>query len=499
MEEEKSPRRIEKPASLLNVGKALMAERNLDVLLNMILSAVTDVADADRSSLYLVDRERGELRSKIAQGMGVAEIRVKIGTGIAGYVAQTGQLVNISDAYADSRFSQETDRKTGYLTKTILCVPMINKRGDVIGVCQVLNKKYGEFTKDDEELLLALNGQAAVAIENAILYEDIQRLFEGFIRASVCAIESRDPTTSGHSERVAIFTVGLAELVNRSDAEPFANVRFTTDEIKEIRYASLLHDFGKVGVRERILIKANKLYESDYRLIAERFKYIRKSIELETYRKKMDLLLIHPKDQALKMMDILDEELRLRLSDLDEHFAFVASTNNPIDKGRVNLERLFDIAQNSYIDIDGERRAYLTTDEVINLSIGQGSLNAQERLEIESHVTHTYHFLRQIPWTRELRRVPAIAYAHHEKLNGGGYPNQLVGDEILLQSKIMTVCDIYDALTAGDRPYKRALSPEGAIDILRSDCQTGLVDPDLLNLFVEGKIFELTLKQGVAR
>ena len=194
MEEEKSPRRIEKPASLLNVGKALMAERNLDVLLNMILSAVTDVADADRSSLYLVDRERGELRSKIAQGMGVAEIRVKIGTGIAGYVAQTGQLVNISDAYADSRFSQETDRKTGYLTKTILCVPMINKRGDVIGVCQVLNKKYGEFTKDDEELLLALNGQAAVAIENAILYEDIQRLFEGFIRASVCAIESRDPT-----------------------------------------------------------------------------------------------------------------------------------------------------------------------------------------------------------------------------------------------------------------------------------------------------------------
>ena len=182
-----------------------------------------------------------------------------------------------------------------------------------------------------------------------------------------------------------------------------------------------------------------------------------------------------------------------------DDFAFVASTNNPIDIGRVNLERLFDIAQNSYIDIDGERRAYLTTDEVINLSIGQGSLNAQERLEIESHVTHTYHFLRQIPWTRELRRVPAIAYAHHEKLNGGGYPNQLVGDEILLQSKIMTVCDIYDALTAGDRPYKRALSPEGAIDILRSDCQTGLVDPDLLNLFVEGKIFELTLKQGVAR
>jgi len=232
MDDHVNPGRVAKLTALLEVSKALMAERSLDALLNMILNSITEVAEADRSSLYLVDRERGELRTKIAQGMGMTEIRVKIGTGISGYVAETGQLVNITDAYSDPRFSHETDQRTGYVTKTILCVPMINKRGEIIGVSQVLNKREGVFTREDEDLLIALNSQAAVAIENAILYEDIQRLFEGFIKASVYAIESRDPTTSGHSERVAIYTVGLAECVNRSEGGPFGGLCLTPDEMR---------------------------------------------------------------------------------------------------------------------------------------------------------------------------------------------------------------------------------------------------------------------------
>ncbi|MEW6369269.1 MAG: HD domain-containing phosphohydrolase [Acidobacteriota bacterium] len=495
MDEVISNQRIEKLTAVLEVGKALMAERDLDTLLRTILSELTRVVEADRSSLYLVDRDRGELKTKIAQGMGIEEIRVKIGMGIAGYVAETAQPVNITDAYSDPRFSQETDRRTGYQTRNMLCVPMINKLGDVIGVCQVLNKHDGAFTKEDEELLLALAGQAAVAVENAILYEDIQTLFEGFIRASVYAIESRDPTTSGHSERVATLTVELSQQVDSVRHGPYAGIRFSRDEIREIRYAALLHDLGKVGVREPVLVKAKKLYEGDYMLIQERFGYIKKSIEADICRKKVNVLLRQSREEAMPILEGLDEELKRRSEEIDDYLRFVAQTNLPMEKSRVDRDKLYHIAQCTYRDAHGADKNYLSTQEVTDLSIGHGSLNAQERQEIESHVTHTFHYLRRIPWTRDMRRIPAIAYAHHEKLNGRGYPNGLRSEDIPLQSKIMTICDIYDALTASDRPYKRALTPATAIDILGQEARGGLLDPDLLDLFVEAKVYTLTHRQ----
>ena len=253
-------RRVAKLTALLEIGKAMTAERDLDRLLPLIMQEVTQVMEADRSTLYLVDRGRHELWSKIAQGLEVREIRVKIGTGIAGHVAATGKLVNIPDAYADPRFDRSTDLQTGYRTRSILAVPMVNKPGEVIGVIQVLNKHKGAFDDQDIELLQALSSQAAVAVENAILYEDIQNLFEGFIRASAYAIEARDPPTSGHSERVAILTCSLAEHVDRAETGPYASVRFSPEDMRELRFACLLHDFGKVGVREQVLVKGNKLY-----------------------------------------------------------------------------------------------------------------------------------------------------------------------------------------------------------------------------------------------
>ena len=232
--------RMEKLTALLDVGKAMASERNLDRLLQLILGEVTKAMEAERSSFFLVDRERNELWSKIAQGLEVREIRIKIGTGISGYVAQTGSILNIEDAYADPRFDQDTDRRTGYRTRTILCGPMLNQLNEVIGVLQVLNKGDGVFTSEDEDLLLALSSQAAVAVENAILYENIQKLFEGFIKASVYAIESRDPTTSGHSERVAILTVGLAEQVNRADSGPYAAMQFSPEDMRELAASEVL-------------------------------------------------------------------------------------------------------------------------------------------------------------------------------------------------------------------------------------------------------------------
>ncbi len=490
--------RVEKLTALLEVGKAMASERDLDRLLQLILAEVTKVMGADRSSLFLVDKERNELWSKIAQGLEMRELRIRIGMGIAGYVAQTGKTVNIQDAYADPRFNQETDQRTGYRTRTILCVPMRNKLDDVIGVLQVLNKLDGVFTPEDEELLLALSSQAAVAIENAILYEDIQRLFEGFIKASVYAIESRDPTTSGHSERVAILTVGLAEKVDRADFGLFAGITFSAQDMRELRYASLLHDFGKVGVREPVLVKGNKLYEHNLEGIIARFTFIKKSLENSYLQRKLSLALsLGPGCEA--ELAALDEELHRQLGQLEDQLHFILQANKPTILPQGGFERILEIAANTFMDVDGTKRPFLTTGEAENLSIGKGSLNVEERLEIESHVTHSFRFLRQIPWTKDLRRIPTIAYAHHEKLNGSGYPNGLRGEDIPFQAKLMTVCDIYDALTASDRPYKRALPPERALDILGLEVKDGNLDPELVRIFAEGKVWALTVGMHPSR
>ena len=484
--------RVEKLTALLEVGKAMASERNLDRLLQLILGEVTRVMEAERSSLFLVDRERNELWSKIAQGLEVREIRLKIGMGISGYVAQSGKIVNIPDAYADPRFNQDTDRRTGFHTRNILCAPMLNKMNEVIGVLQVLNKRDGIFTGEDEELILALSSQAAVAVETALLYEEIQRLFEGFIKASVYAIESRDPTTSGHSERVAILAVGLAENVDRTDTGPYAEVRFSAEDMRELRYASLLHDFGKVGVREAVLIKANKLYESDLENIKGRFKFIKKVVESECLQRKLSLALtLGP--QAEDEITALDEELRRRLVEVDEEFGFILEANKPTVLAKGGFERILEIATKTYPDVDGSRQPFLFTKETENLSIAKGSLSVQERLEIESHVAYSFRFLRQIPWTKDLRRIPAIAYAHHEKLNGTGYPNNLRSEDIPLQAKIICLCDIYDALTATDRPYKKALPAERALEILGYEVKDGNLEAELLRIFVDSKTWQLSL------
>ncbi|MFI5341729.1 MAG: HD-GYP domain-containing protein [Candidatus Methylomirabilales bacterium] len=491
--------RVEKLTALLDVGKAMASERNLDRLLQLILGEVTKVMEAERSSLFLVDRERNELWSKIAQGLEVREIRIKIGMGISGYVAQTGEILNIQDAYADSRFNQETDRRTGYRTRSMLCAPMLNKLNEVIGVLQVLNKRDGVFTAEDEDLLLALSSQAAVAVENAILYEDIQKLFEGFIKASVYAIESRDPSTSGHSERVAILTVGLAEQVDRYHSGPYGDVRFSPEDIRELRFASLLHDFGKVGVREPVLVKANKLYDEELDLVVSRFKLIKRGVENDALQKKLGLAITLGPGSDAAQADV-DTDLRQRLAEVDDQLQFILEANKPTVLPKGGFERILEIATHTFMDVDGKRTPYLTTHEAESLSIAKGSLTVEERQQIESHVTHSFRFLRQIPWTKDLRRIPPVAYAHHEKLNGTGYPSGLRGDDIPFQAKMMAICDIYDALTASDRPYKRAMPPERALEILGFEVRNGFVDAELVRLFTEGKVWALTstLRSGTA-
>ncbi len=464
-------RRVRKLQSILDVAKALAAQRELDPLLEMILAEAAKVVEADRCTLYLLDVERGVLWSKIAHG--ASRIEVPLGVGIAGAVGASGEAVVIPDAYADPRFNRQVDAATGYRTRSILCVPMKNSRGELVGVLQALNRRDGPFGPEDAELLSALGGQAAVALENALLHEDIERLFEGFVRASVVAIESRDPSTAGHSERVARLTEELARSLAAWRTGPYAGLRFEPADMRQLRYAALLHDFGKVGVREHVLVKASKLHPHERERIAARFALLRQRLETERLEARLEGRPEGPADE--------------RLGELDALWEVIEVCNRPTVTPTDAPALLARIAGRRFRDQRGEETPYLLPEEVRWLSTPQGSLSEEERREVESHVTHTFQFLRQIPWTRALRRVPEIAFGHHEKLDGRGYPRGQRADGIGVETRMMTIADIYDALTATDRPYKKAVSPQAALDILAAEARSGKIDAALLEAFAAGE------------
>ncbi|MDY7232615.1 GAF and HD-GYP domain-containing protein [Hyalangium rubrum] len=466
----------------------MSAERDLDLLLPLIIYEASKVVEADRCSLFILDRERNELWSKVAQGS-KNEIRLPVGSGIAGQVAATGAVINIPDAYSDERFNRSFDISSGYRTQTILCVPMRDANGEVTGVIQALNKRGGRsFDAEDEELLLALGAQAAGAIENALLHEEINRLFEGFVSASVVAIEARDPSTAGHSGRVADLTVSLAQTLEHLENGSYANTRFSAVELQELRYASLLHDFGKVGVREAVLVKAEKLYPHELEMLRARFQIARKDLQLQSYRRRLAAVKVRG-DKALAEIDgEEDERLAEDLKRLDEVFDFLLTCNRPTVLAQGGFERLTELRKLTYTDSREQSQPLLLDGEIRSLSIPRGTLSTEERKEIESHVEHTYRFLSQIPWTRALRRVPEIAYAHHEKLDGTGYPRAIPEKTIPVQSKMMAISDIYDALTASDRPYKKAVPHTLALDILNKEAKGGQLDRELLTVFIEAEI-----------
>jgi HD-GYP domain-containing protein (c-di-GMP phosphodiesterase class II) len=506
------------------VGIALSTERDHSVLLTKILSKARELSRADAGSLYLLDDgdDGRVLRWKLAQNDSVDvdfEERVLPITkkSLAGYVALTGEPLVIDDAYdlprdAEYSINRTFDEENGYLTRSILVFPMTNHVGEVIGVLQLINRKRSaarttkltaatvpdeviSFDREIVEVMRSLAGQAAVAVENNLLYESIERLFEGFVTAAVTAIEQRDPTTSGHSFRVADLTVELARVIDR-DSERYPNVRFSSDQVREMRYASLLHDFGKVGVREQVLVKEKKLYPLQLETVRARFDFVMKAVENRANERKLRQLLEHGRDGYDAFAKQVDEETGAEIERLQKDFAFIATSNEPTVLPEGDFQYLQQLAQREFDDIRGSRSLLLKPEEAKILSIRKGNLDAIERGEIESHVTHTYNFLQKIPWTKDLIGVPNIAYAHHEKLNGRGYPRKLMAQDIPLQSRMMTVSDIYDALTANDRPYKRAISTDRALDILKMEVADGFLDPTLVDLFMDAKVYE---RAGVLR
>ena len=518
-----SAERARELTELTAIGVALSTERDLHTLLDLILTQARRLTNADAGSLYLVEKDDSgapyRLRCAIAQnhslpGLPFETFTVPIShASLSGYAAATGEPLVIGDVYLlpdDSSYKQNRsfDDKVGYRTKSMLVLPMKSHRDEIVGVLQLINRKRSPdvrltaldiverevITFDDRcvELTTALASQAAVAIENGKLYEDIERLFEGFVTAAVTAIESRDPTTSGHSARVATLTVGLAEVVDRADGA-FRNVNFTREQLRELRYAGLLHDFGKVGVREQVLVKQKKLYPSDLEIIRNRFGYLIQRSDLEFERERADFVLANGPERYSEELARIAAIRDGRRAELRQFLDSIVSANEPTVLPEGSFEALHEINRRTFVDFEGQERPLLEDHELQFLMIRKGNLDDKERREIESHVTHTYRFLEQIPWTRELRHIPQIAYGHHEKLNGRGYPNAVTAEAIPVQTRMMTIADIFDALTATDRPYKRAVPIDRAISILHMEAKDGMLDKSLLDAFVEARVFDALL------
>ncbi|HEX8903404.1 MAG TPA: HD domain-containing phosphohydrolase, partial [Longimicrobiaceae bacterium] len=471
---------------------------------------------SDAGSLYLMEEgpEGPRLRFNLAQNDTLPDAPFVSFTlpidpsSVAGYAAVTGETVRLDDAYqlpADAPYAlnRSFDQRFGYRTKSMLVVPMVDHTGATVGVLQLINRKRvpsARITGEDDaarwvlpytdrELVQALAGQAAVSVENSRLYRQIESIFESFVKAAVSAVDSRDPTTSGHSVRVATLTCDLAAGLERHAPAPYRGVRFTAEQMRELRYAALLHDFGKVGVREEVLVKAKKLPPLLHERVAARFDLIRRTLEAEYHRERADLL-----ERGIRPGPALAAAFRARVEELERARTVVLASNEPSVLPQRVAGALEQVARLTFPGPDGRPLPYLTAEELHYLRIPMGSLDAEERREIESHVEQTYRFLVQIPWTGDLRNVAEIAYGHHEKLNGCGYPRGIRGEQIPLQTRLMTVADIFDALTASDRPYKRALPVDRALDMLMAEAREGLLDGAIVQMLVESGAYRKVLE-----
>lgn len=521
--------------TLNEIGVALSTEEDLPNLLELIVSKSREMTWADAGSLYLIEVDQGieedhkdffankKMRFQVSQNDS-ADVPFKSlvleisNRSIYGYVAIKQEPLNIEDVYyigEDQEFKfggKEFDATIGYRSMSIMAVPMVNYQGETIGVIQLINRKIDPsiilsdpkeaekyiqpFTQHDVRLAMSIASQASIAIQNTQLVDSIRTLFDGFINASVSAIESRDPTTAGHSQRVATLTVDLAEMVDKSNSNKFRDVKFSPENIQELRYASLLHDFGKIGVRERVLVKAKKLYPEEMRSLEDRFELIRTLTKLKNTIRKVGLLENQQNTDNKALIDLAEIDFDREMNDVNELMRFIQGCNEPTVLAQGGFEQLHVIAKRMFQKLSGEAVSFLTDEELVSLSVKRGSLTDQDRKEIESHVTHTYKFLNTIPWTSNLKNVAEIAYAHHEKLDGTGYPNRLDVKTIPIQAKMMTISDIFDALTASDRPYKKALPTERALNILQEEVKAAHIDGDLLEIFIGSEKYKDVLVPG---
>ncbi|MEC4986032.1 MAG: HD domain-containing phosphohydrolase [Oscillatoria sp. PMC 1068.18] len=521
---------------LLAIGTALSGTQDLDKILQLILSKSREITSSDAGSVYLLDKTDAipKLLFKASQNDSLCnasfrEFAVPLTPkSLAGYVALTGKTLNIPDAQnllpnLPYQLDRSFDLSFSYRTRSVLVLPMQDAEGEIIGVLQLINRKIkGDilitpenalevtqpYSEWEERVVRSLASLTAISIERNLLQQSIENLFESFVRASVEIIERRDPTTSGHSERVAKLTVALTEEVNAVVNGNLGSIKFSDRQIQEIRYAALLHDFGKVCVPEKILNKRQKLYPEELQVIQQRFALVQRTLEKECTEKKFQYLLNNQFSQPHNLGDNcpycqqitqLDTELADAIAKLNYFWDLLIQLNEPQALKNQELSTLSEevfaslttLSQYTYQDIDGKTKPLVTPAEMEQLLVPFGNLTISERAVIEAHVTYSYEFLNRIPWTKQLQNIPIIAYGHHEKLDGSGYPLGLAASEIPLQSQILTIADIYDALTASDRPYKRPLALDIVLKILYEEASKNKINLDLVQLFEQRQVYQI--------
>jgi len=496
--------------ALNKIGIALSSETHLERLLELIVKEARNFTNADAGSLYLVDHDKSCLNFEVAQNDTLkkrADLKSETfkpyslpldKNSIAGYVAITGETLNIADVYHLSsevgfEFNRDFDKRNKYRTKSMLLVAMKDTEGKIIGVLQLINSaniqgKIISFASKIETLVSSLASQAAVAIKNAQLLKEIKDVFEALIRYSVSAIDARSPFTAGHSKRVAAYSMALAQAINNTHEGPYADISFNPDQLEELNYAAWLHDIGKIGVKEWVLDKRTHLSDAEMDSLINRFENIKASVITETQEKKIGLM--NNNNENAKAIQHLDTELEARIHRIDDKLAFIKNINGRNVLKDSDISRLEEIYNKKYIDLEGEKRNYLTEFEFENLSVKKGNLTKNEIEEIQSHVTHTENIVNNIPFTGHLKRVPIFAAGHHEMLDGSGYTKHIKAKDIPIQARIITISDIYEALIAKDRPYKKSLDPIKSLAILKEEAQNGKLDKELVRIFIEKKVYE---------
>jgi len=496
-------------SKLSDIGIALSGVTDLTILLEMIVDQAREFTNADAGTLYLI--EDNKLHFKIVQNNSLG-IRMGGTSGkdipfppvelnesnVSAFVAIKGNPVNIPDVYTTELFDftgpKNFDKSSGYRSQSMLVVPMRNHENDVIGVLQLLNaeniktSKVIAFSKDYENLTESLASQAAVAVTNAQLVSEMSELFNSFAEVMATAIDEKSPVTGGHIRRVANMTLTFAEILTENQGQ-YKDISFNSDQMHELKIAAWMHDIGKVTTPVEVVEKAKKL-----QTIFDRIEYVdlRICFIMEQFEKSF----LNNKIKELQngadasKISALEEQQKIKNQELMDIRDFIKQCNNPGEfLEDEKISRLEEISEMTWIDFDGNEQTFLNHDEVLNLSIRRGSITESERKKMQNHAAVTLKMLQKIPFTKKLKNIPLYAGAHHEFINGGGYPLGLKGDEIPFEGKIMCVTDIAEALTASDRPYKKAMPLEVVYRILREMADKGELDKELVEFFISEEVF----------
>lgn len=509
---------IHRLKELNEIGIALSRQGDLNSLLETILVAAKRITNADAGTLYLYQPEQQILRFEIVRndtqnlamgGTNGTAIRYEpvrlydeVGKPnhamVVSHAALSGETINIPDAYAaegyDFSGTKRFDAKNGYRSQSFLTVPMRNHEGEVIGVLQLINaldRQSGviiPFSVDDQQLLESLASQAAIALSNRRLVAQLEELFESFIQLINNAIDDKSPYTGGHCERVPELTMMLAEAVNRTTAGPLKDFVMTDKDRHELKIAGLLHDCGKVTTPVHVVDKATKLQTlfDRIQLVDTRFEVLKRDAEIEMLRSLANITSRNSRDTE----SIIRAEYDSRIRQFDDDREFLRHCNIGSESmSEAAQKRIREISIYQWCDVEGKVSNFMSDDEVENLTIRSGTLTAAEREIINHHIDVTIQMLESLPWPKHLKNVPEYAAGHHERMDGMGYPRGLTGEQMSVQAKVMGIADIFEALTAKDRPYKKGKTLTESLTILGKFKQNGHIDPDLFDVFIREKVF----------